>query len=155
MARPCKPAKLLTECSQTEEEIFQRAAVEEKLRGESARLTPPAYLSKTQKKIFKNIVKFLEPADVLGGQDVYLITLCAVALDRLQVIEQMINEAPVRIADRDLGAAKAQYTKDFLRCCNELGLSPQSRAKIGNLALQKKQADEDPVLKLLQGGVQK
>nr|DAW46105.1 MAG TPA: terminase small subunit [Caudoviricetes sp.] len=155
MARPCKPAKLLTECSQTKEEISARQRVEEKLRGEPARLSPPGYLSKTQKKIFKNLLKFLEPADVLGGQDVYLLTLCAIALDRMQAIEQMINEDPARLADRDLITAKAKYTQDFLRCCNELGLSPQSRAKLGNIALQKKQEAADPVMRLLQGGMAK
>ncbi|NFE32060.1 phage terminase small subunit P27 family, partial [Clostridium botulinum] len=33
--------------------------------------------------------------------------------------------------------------------CNELSLSPQSRAKLGNLALNNKEEQEDPLLKAL------
>ena len=155
MARPCKSAKVLTENSQTKEEISERAKMEDKLRGEKENPKPPNYLSKSQKKIFKNIVKYLDAADIIGAQDVYLITLCAIALDRLETIEKMINENPELIGDRDLGSAKTHYTQDFMRCCNELSLSPQSRSKMANLALQKKQAAEDPVLRLLEGGADK
>lgn len=54
--------------------------------------------------------------------------------------------------DKEVLAAKDKYTKDFFRCCNELSLSPQSRAKLGNINLQVKQQQEDPLLKVLAGG---
>ena len=41
--------------------------------------------------------------------------------------------------------------KDFFRCCNELGLSPQSRAKLANINVQAAQQEEDPLLTLLRG----
>jgi len=41
--------------------------------------------------------------------------------------------------------------KTFYRCCNELSLSPQSRAKLGNINLQSKQEEEDPLLKVIGG----
>ena len=44
---------------------------------------------------------------------------------------------------------KDKYTKDLLRGCNELSLSPQSRAKLGNLALNNKEKDNDALLKIL------
>ena len=46
-------------------------------------------------------------------------------------------------------SAKDKYNKDFFRCCNELSLSPQSRAKFGNLTLQAKEKEEDPLLAAL------
>lgn len=49
-------------------------------------------------------------------------------------------------------STKDKYQKDFLRCCSELSLSPQSRAKLGNLKIQSKQNSNDPVLQAL-GGV--
>ena len=47
---------------------------------------------------------------------------------------------------------KSEYTKDFFRCCNELSLSPQSRAKLGNINLQAEQEKQDPLLQVLAGG---
>ena len=64
----------------------------------------------------------------------------------------MINEDAELIADRDLRMTSDKYTKDFFRCCNELSLSPQSRAKIGTIAVQVKQQEADPILKLLNRG---
>ena len=48
-------------------------------------------------------------------------------------------------------ASKEKYTRDLFRCCNELSLSPQSRAKLGNLNIQAKADAEDPVLKAILG----
>ena len=48
--------------------------------------------------------------------------------------------------NKDLMNSKKVYTGDFLRCCNELSLSPQSRAKLANLNLNAKQDKEDDAL---------
>ena len=44
--------------------------------------------------------------------------------------------------------ARAKYTQDFYRGCNELGLSPQARAK---MAISLSKQEEDPLTKLLAG----
>lgn len=146
MARPCKPASLLTEKSQTKAEISEREAIEKKLRGEKAKITCPGDLSPSQKKIFRRIVKELAKSDILGTLDVYLLRQTAISIDRLQEIENMINEDPSLIFNVKLMASKDKYTKDFFRCCNELGLSPQSRAKFANLMAAKA---EDPLVEAL------
>jgi phage terminase small subunit len=64
----------------------------------------------------------------------------------------MINEDKELLRDRQLMAAKEKYTQEFIRYMNELSLSPQSRAKLGNLNIQASQAEEDPLLKVLSGG---
>ena len=69
------------------------------------------------------------------------------ALDRMQEIESRINQDPELIISDKLLQVKERYTKSFFRCCNELCLSPQSRAKMGNLNLQAK--EENPLLKVL------
>ena len=46
-------------------------------------------------------------------------------------------------------SAKDKYTKDLYRCCNELSLSPQSRAKLANINVQAKEEEQDPLLGLL------
>ena len=147
MARPCKPASLLTECSQTKAEIHTRIDNEKKLKGDSSNLKPPKHLSKEQKKIFKEIVKKLEASQILSDKDVYLLSEFSVSIDRLQEIERRINEEPELLFDQKVMSTKDKYTKIFFRGCNELGFSPQSRAKIANINMQEEK--ENPLLKVL------
>ena len=152
MARPSKPAQLLTSCSQTKEEIRIRKEQENRLKGGENRINPPTYLSKEQKKIFRNIVSELKASGILGNLDVYILAQCSIAIDRLQTIEAEINADSSLLRDTKLISSKEKYAKDFYRCCNELSLSPQARAKMANINLQQKQEQEDPLLKVLRGG---
>ena len=147
MARPCKPASLLTECSQTKAEIQSRIDNENKLKGDSQNIKPPSYLSKSQKKIFKDIVKKLDASQILSDKDVYLLAEFSISIDRLQEIERQINENPGELFNNAVMSSKDKYTKIFFRCCNELGSSPQSRAKIANINVQAK--EENPLIKAL------
>lgn len=151
MARPSKSVKTMSK-NLTKEEKMIRVETEEKLRGGTDKISPPKHLNARQKKIFKYIVKELEASQILGNLDIYVLSQAAIAIDRLQEIEKMINEDTTRMFDKEVLAAKDKYTKDFFRCCNELSLSPQSRAKLGNINLQVKQQQEDPLLKVLAGG---
>ena len=146
MARPCKPAKVLTDKSQTKAELSERERIEKRLRGDKAHITCPGDLSPSQKKIFRRIVKELSSSDILGSLDSYLLRIAAISIDRLQAIERTINENPEKLTNTSLMTSKDKYTKDFFRCCNELGLSPQSRAKFANLMASKA---EDPLIAAL------
>ena len=146
MARPAMSAKT-TAKHLTKTEMEAKLGTEEKLKGKSDKLKPPKYLTPTQKKTFKFIVKELEGAGILGNLDVYVLSECCIALDRMQEIESKINHEPELIISDKLLQAKDRYTKSFFRCCNELCLSPQSRAKMGNLNLQAK--EENPLVKAL------
>jgi phage terminase small subunit len=84
--------------------------------------------------------------------DVFVLDAVSIALENKIYIETMINEDKELLRDRQLMAAKEKYTQEFLRYMNELSLSPQSRAKLGNLNIQASQAEEDPLLKVLSGG---
>lgn len=139
----------------TKEERAIREETEEKLKGGEGKIIAPNYLSKEQKKIFKRIVDILKPSGMLGSIDIYLLAQTSVAINRLQAIEQLINEDISNLKDKDIMRAKSEYTKEFYRCCNELSLSPQSRAKLGVLAVQQKQNQEDALLKVLTGGDKK
>ena len=77
---------------------------------------------------------------------------CAVVIDRLQQLEMLINNNPELLTDKDIMAIRKGYTQDYFRLCNELGLSPQSCAKLGSLSLQKDQQNNDVLLKILEGG---
>lgn len=146
MARPCKSAKVLTECSQTKDEINERNENEEKLKGKADNISPTQDLNDNQLSIFNFIKNELEESKLLGNLDSFILTTCVIAIDRLQYIEEKINDKPNLIFNKDLMNSKKVYTADFLRCCNELSLSPQSRAKLANLNLNAKQDKEDDAL---------
>lgn len=146
VARPAMSAKT-TAKHLTEAEKASKLSVEEKLRGSANKLKPPKYLTTSQKKIFRFIVGELAASQILGNLDIYVLTECCIALDRMQEIERLINEHFEQIASQTLMSAKDKYTRSFFRCCNELCLSPQSRAKMGNLGLQAK--EENPLIKAL------
>lgn len=156
MGRPAKSAAVQSG-NLPEEERLLREEVERRLRGMKDKIKPLAYLSSAQKKIFRFIVGEMAAADVLGNLDVYVLSTCAIAIERLQFIEGQVNKAET---DKErkalLGAsalmnAKDKYTRDLFRCCNELCLSPQARAKIGSLDLQKRRTNQSPLLNALRG----
>lgn len=150
MARPCKPIETQSRHN-TKKEIEERKKQEEMLKGLADKIKPPLYLNKDQKKIFRYIVDQLKASGILSNLDIYVLSTCSIAISRLVEIETKINEDINNLWDKDLMSSKDKYTKDFFRCCNELSLSPQARAKIGSLALQSKEKEEDPVVKALKG----
>lgn len=151
MPRPAK-ATNLTAKHLTKEEIHSKKEIETQLKGNSDKILPPKTLTKTQKKIFNYIVNELKASGILGNLDVYILTTISIAIDRMNWIEQRINEKEFEILDVDLMRAKEKYTKDFYRCCNELSLSPQSRAKISNINVKTRKEKSDPLLLALKGG---
>lgn len=150
MARPSMSASV-TSKHLTEEERQNKIETETKLKGNNDKIKPPKHLSKEQKKIFKYIVTELIGADILGNLDIYVLTTCSICIDRLQNIEKLINEDVEKLSDRKLMGSRKDYQTDLFRCMNELSMTPQSRAKLGNLNMVAKENSEDPLLKALAG----
>lgn len=151
MGRPCKIIDSHSRHN-TKEEIEERKAAEDAVKGSDDKISlPPQYLNENQQKIYKYIISELAETGILRNLDVYILSLCSIAVDRLITIEKIINNKPSAFLNKDLMSAKDKYTKDLYRCCNELSLSPQSRAKLGSLALANKDKKEDPVVKALKG----
>lgn len=149
MARPAKPIELQSRHN-TKAEISKRKKVQDQLKGSAVNVKPPYPLNKEQKKIFSRIKKAYEKSDILGELDCYIIAEAAVVIDRMQQLEQMINNDPGLLTDKDVMSIRKGYTQDYLRVCNELGLSPQSRAKLSGLTAAKEREENDPLLQLLQ-----
>lgn len=150
MARPCKSIEAQSRHN-SKEDIEKRKETEEMLKGLADRVEfPPEYLTKGQKLIYKEIFNELKASQILSNLDIYILSACSIAIDRLQYIEEIINKNPRALMNKDLMSAKDKYNKDFYRCCNELSLSPQSRAKFGSLSLKAKEK-EDPLIKVLKG----
>lgn len=153
MARPCKPAAVMNN-HLSKGVIAKRIENEERLKGKDDKIKPPSYLNRNQKTIFKYIVQEMQESNVLSNLDIYILTSVSIAIERVRTCEETINKA---LAEGDVSAlensalirTKENYMKDFFRCCNELGLSPQSRAKFANINLQSAQQEVDPVLELI------
>jgi len=148
---PGRPAKAVNVNSSkmSRDDREARGEAEKRLRGSTSKLNPPKYLSVAQKRLFRNLVAQLEDADILGGTDVYILAQAAISIDRLRTIEEQINGNPDLLLNATFMTSKDKYTRDFFRCCNEMCLSPQSRAKIA--AKTPGAQKSDPLMEALEG----
>lgn len=146
-----RPAKAISTMSKhlSKAEMEERREKENSFKGKSDKIRPPTYLSASQKKIFRYIVKELEASEILGNLDIYILSTCSIAIDRLKEIETMINGDSELLLSKELMSAKDKYTKDLYRCCSELSLSPQSRAKLANINVTTQKDKADPLLEAL------
>ena len=129
MARPSKSVSVISK-NLTKEERKVREETESKLRGSSNAIKPLRHLNKRQKQIFKFIVNELKEANILGNLDTYILNQTAISIERLETLEKKANENADLLFQPSYKSTHDMYSKDFFRCCNELCLSPQSRAKI-------------------------
>lgn len=129
MGRPAKAVSAKTG-KIGKEETEQRAAIEDKLRGKSDKLIPPLYLTESQMDIFNYIMEELQEADILGNLDLFILAQTAIAVDRIQELDRKANDENDLLFENSFRQARSEASKEYFRCCNELCLSPQSRAKI-------------------------
>lgn len=140
MGRPAKPVDL-TIGARTKNEVITRKQFENQIKGQGVP-TPPKELTKEQKKIFKSIVNLLETADILSKLDVFILTRTAISIDALNTIDARIRKNNGLLLDASVSSVRNKYMQEFFRCCNELGLSPQARAKMAISFSGKDKEDE-------------
>jgi len=150
MARPAK-ATATTSHHYSKEELERRKKAEDALRGGAEKLIPSDYLTTEQAAIFTYIRDELLKAGIIGNLDIYILECTAIAIDRLGQIDRQINEDPELLSNSALITARDKIAKEFFRCCNELSLSPQARAKIAGSAQTAKTGEsrKDKLLQIL------
>lgn len=151
MARPAKSAKVLTAKSQTKEEINARIHIENAVGGGSDRIFPPERLNEQQAEIFNSVVELMKGSDVLQNGDVEIIARYAFCLDRIISIENDVNEKQELMYDKDVLSAYSKFTQIYFRCCNELSLSPQSRAKLAIAGASGKNESLEAIKQIISG----
>lgn len=157
MGRPAKPSSV-TGKMMSAKDRKSREEMENKLKGKDDKLKPEPHLTTRQIKIFNFIVDELKASGILGNLDKYILSQTAVIIDRINECESLLNDEGVWVRDYDgtirpnpVIKIRNDYMKDFYRACNELSLSPQARAKFGNINLDQQKQDGDALLKVLRG----
>ena len=140
MGRPSKSTKV-TSKHLTKDEIANRTETEEMLRGNGDKLIPPSYLTDDQVKLFYYIKEELEESHILGNLDVFVLAQASICIDRLNKFEELINDDESYLLNNTFMSSKSKYSADFFKCCQELCLSPQSRAKISLNVINSKEVD--------------
>ena len=146
-----RPAKTISTNSRhnTKKDVEIRKAAEEKARGGMDKLIPPRHLTKEQKVIYKYIVDNLKEAEILGNLDHYILAMTAVTIDSIIQFDKAMNQVDDIMKKSKLIAARTNLAKDFFRCCNELSLSPQARAKISIANVKAIRDNQNPLLEVL------
>ncbi|RXI50186.1 phage terminase small subunit P27 family [Clostridium tetani] len=145
-----KPIEL-TVGHRTKEEIEKRKEQQEKLKGKSNKIEPTQKLNQNQTKIFYLIKSEMAESEVLCNLDSYMLTQFSIAIDKLAYLDELVEKKPGLILNKDFKSSKKLYFDIFTKCCTELSMSPQSRAKLANINSLAQQDKEDPIIKALQG----
>ena len=128
-----------------------RETVEDSLKGVALSGRAPKNLTAPQAKIYRKLYKILLPSDMLSALDEKTLSNAAIIINRLDLIDEIINERVDNLYDRNLLAARKEYFNQYLQICKELCLSPSARAKMGTMAVNKSKMEADPLMKILGG----
>lgn len=148
MVRPSKPVDVMSK-NLTKEEYQSRKENEAKLKGSDDNIFPSDYLNDEQKAYFDEVVEHYKSSGILSNLDVAIIEQYAKARHALDFIDMAMVRDPDMMLNKDMMIQREKWEKSLNRASNELGLSPQSRAKLGNINTQKKADDVDPLLNAL------
>lgn len=145
-----KPIELVSG-HRTKEEIQKRKEAQEKLKGDNSKIEPTQKLNENEIRIFNSIKAEMKNSGVLSNLDSYLLTQLSGAIDKLEYLDAALEKKPTLIFNKDFKSSKKLYFDIFTKCCNELSMSPSSRAKLANINSMADAEKEDPILKALKG----
>ncbi len=132
----------------TNEEKKRRQEIEEKLKGNNDNIYIPEHLNNKQKKYFMAILQELEELNFVNNLDVYVISVAAIAIDRLQEMEQKINEDFSLLQENWIRSARSAYVKDMNNAFAQLCLTQLQKAKLAGL-IKNEDDDKNLLLQIL------
>lgn len=163
MARAKKPASLKKGQSESLAEKKHRQEIEEALKGADDKVFKvPAYLTKDEKLYYKFLIDNLEISGLLCNLDIPLLEQTSNCLYVMRQCDDTIRKEGILIQSFDKYGnekliqnpaikVKLDFMTKYNQLCNQLGLSPSSRASLAGKQIDAQQESEDPVLKLLRG----
>ena len=134
MARPREPVKLLEFKGKkhlTKEEIRQREADEVKPVPKG--IKPPAYLSESQKKVFRKLAKQLSKLEIMGETDNDALARLVIAQERFEEANEIMNKVDFFDDAKEYEIASRVYAKrldELRKLASDLGLTISSRCKL-------------------------
>lgn len=134
MARPRQPVKLLEFKGKkhlTKEEIRQREADEVKPVPKG--IKPPAYLSESQKKLFRKLAKQLSKLEIMGETDNDALARLVIAQERFEEANEIMNKVDFFDDEKQYEVASRVYAKrldELRKLASDLGLTISSRCKL-------------------------
>lgn len=158
MARSSKPIDVST-THFSKEQIATRKEAEEKLKGSDNLIYKiPKNLSKEERIVYKFLITELQPSGILCNLDVNILEQTVIAIVKMEECKQFIDLHGIVII-KDSGdmvknpacTAYKEYYAVFTKGLMELGLSPQSRARLAVINVNAKSDGDDELLKILKG----
>lgn len=161
MPRPRKPASLKQGHSESKAQLEERAEAEKELTSNKDLLSEiPDHLDELAQEYYKFLITELEISDILCNLDIPLLEQTADCLSKIRQADEIINREGIIITQIDRYGneqikehpavnTKQKYLNQFRALSTQLGLSPASRAQLAGLKIEKKEQEEDPLLKIL------
>lgn len=150
--------------TESKAQLKRRQEMEEALMGNDDKITLiPKYLSKEEKIFYKFLIDELADSGVVSNADQPLLEQVATVLSVLRQADDEIRKNGILISSYDkygnekivqnpaLLIKKDMLTK-YTSLCNQLPLSPSSRASLAAKKIEAKEEEQDKVLQLLRGG---
>lgn len=164
MAKQKTPAYLRLETNShhnNKEDLEKMIKREEQLRGDNNLIhDPPETLSEIGKGYYLFIVKQLDKNKVLSNLDIPMVEQAADCLDKMQIVDDILNEDGMFIQARDSKGneflkehpavkTKMQYLNQFRFLSGQLGMSPSSRAQMAQADVEAKVEEAKPLNELM------
>lgn len=163
LSRPRKPSSLKKGKSESKEQLAKREEIERQLMGNSDDVKSiPEYLNEEEKVYYKWLVNEIEICGLITNLDKPLLEQTANCLWVMNQCDEHIRKNGILIQKVDKFGLieekenpsikiKLSYQTKYASLCNQLGLSPASRAALASRKMEAKENDEDPVIKVLRG----
>lgn len=164
MGRTKKPASLKKGKSENKTQLAAREAIEKQLMGNSDNVKSiPEYLTEEEAVYYKWLSEEIEITGVLTNLDKPLLEQTANCLWVMHKCDEHIRTNGVLITKIDkFGLCeekenpsikiKLSYQAKYAHLCNQLGLSPASRASIAGKKIEANDNANNPLLAILKGG---
>lgn len=162
-ARARVPANQKKGKSESKAQLKRRAEIEEMLKGNDNEVySTPAYLAEEEQIYYQFLVNELKVLNILSNVDKFLLEQAATCLATIRQCDDHIRANGLLIPSYDKYGnieekenpsikIKLNYMTKYNSICNQLSLSPASRASIAGKQLESKQQEEDPLLRILKG----
>ena len=161
MGRMKAPAICKKGNSESKEQLRQRAELENRLKGnDDAIYKIPEHLSKSEQIYYSFLIEEMKELNILSNLDTFLLEQTANCLHIMRQCDDNIRINGIlvqkidrfgNIEDKPNPAIKIKldYQTKYATLCNQLGLSPASRATLAGRQAEVKAEEADPLVQAL------